>query len=159
MSVLIGIIYCSKATTNFDEKDLIKLAYNASVVNKNLGVTGFLYFHYGYFIQYIEGDISVVQNLLDRIEKDKRHKVLYKLKSDPIAQRKFLFWHMKYITNKVLSVIHIEDMILKYLKYLINTNQISSNNKGLSNNFDVFPWGMIQRLVTQQHIIDNNRTH
>ena len=159
MSVLIGIIYCSKATINFDEKDLIRLAYCASGANKTLGVTGFLYFHYGYFMQYIEGDITVVQNLLDRIEKDKRHKVLYKLKSDPIAQRKFLFWHMKYVTHKIFNDIHIEDMILKYLKYLINTDQISSDDNRLLNNFNVFPWGMIHRLATKQHIIDDNRTN
>jgi hypothetical protein len=91
------LIYLSKASRQLDSVDFLKLLTVARENNINLRVTGSLFYNGGWFLQVLEGDLPVIQELYRKIEQDDRHmqaKVLY---LEPAKSRTFSRWTMNMI--------------------------------------------------------------
>ena len=65
--------YASAAVEPFTGEKLVELLSAARRNNAALGVTGMLLYHEGSFLQILEGEREVVEDLYDRIAADPRH--------------------------------------------------------------------------------------
>jgi len=147
MKELLGIVYISKATTSFGIDELEALSEQASVANKKIEVTGYLYYEHNHFLQYIEGFQNTTQFLMDHIEKDDRHQVIHSIPFKNILSRKFPTWHMKNISRNMLCEINMETILIDYIK-MINHNLYKKTNKSGKNVRD-----MIDKIAYFQNIL------
>lgn len=108
---MIAIVYLSESNKEFTENDLKSLALLSANRNKQAGITGYLIYQHGKFLQYIEGEESAVLVLMKSIEKDNRHQVKYQLKKDIEKKRFFPSWNMKFIEKEELDEIQLETLI------------------------------------------------
>ena len=150
MEKLRGIVYVSEALVDFDANSLEDLATKAAKSNKALGVTGYLYYENKLFLQYIEGEQKTVQQLMDRIAKDPRHRVINHLTADDIPARYFPSWHMRHLTKPTLVKVHMEEIILEYIEMLtkIGLQKIEGSKRNV--------WNMINKLSKlRPHLIES----
>ena len=115
--MLTGIVYLSSALAPFDEKALRELAEHAQQRNRELDITGYLYFEQRQFIQYIEGPDEAVTGLMQRISEDHRHEVKITLYDRAVEERRFPDWSMRYITNA--SMISLEQILRDHLSLVM----------------------------------------
>ncbi|MBZ0289658.1 MAG: BLUF domain-containing protein [Anaerolineae bacterium] len=94
MNDLIHLIYASSATQKMSSDDLVAILKKAREKNHSLGVTGMLLFQGGNFLQVLEGDRAVVENLYETIRQDPRHYQVTRLISRGVQQREFEEWEM-----------------------------------------------------------------
>lgn len=102
------LIYISAANHDFTEEELEELLRAARENNRSLDVTGMLLFHEGSFIQALEGDQLVVENLYKKIGTDVRHvetKVLYR---GMVDDRDFKNWSMGFYRSNQSSAANLE---------------------------------------------------
>jgi len=94
---MIELIYVSKASVRFTEKELNELLSKARNNNTKKGLTGLLlYDGKGTFIQALEGEESDINTLYNKIKKDDRHSRVNVLWRKEIEQRGFPDWKMGY---------------------------------------------------------------
>jgi hypothetical protein len=70
------IAYNSRASPQMSETDLLELLDNSDNSNNDLGIKGILLFNEGNFLQVLEGEERVVNNLYEKIARDDRHILL-----------------------------------------------------------------------------------
>jgi Sensors of blue-light using FAD len=90
------IIYASVAAQDFGAPQLAELLQKARTANERLGLTGML-LHTdsdGSFFQVLEGEPSAIDQLLQKLNLDKRHSNLTLIIREPIAERAFAGWTM-----------------------------------------------------------------
>ena len=105
---LVHCIYCSATTKRaFSPADLATLLAECREKNSKAGLTGMLLYSEGTFFQVLEGDRPVVEDLLERLTKDKRHERVRKIILEPIEERAFTQWTMGYakVTKQELAEI------------------------------------------------------
>ncbi len=125
------LIYSSTACIADD--DLVehdKILQSALKTNPVLNLTGFLHREGPYFLQYLEGDVSKIDHLMDLIGRDPRHKDIQVLSRGALEGRLLPDWSMGFVVGNQLA---LRDM----LKRSENGLQISSHN----------PMELIQFLV------------
>ena len=94
---LVQFIYCSAcAKADFSPEDLNTLLGECRENNAKVNITGMLLYHSRTFFQILEGDPVVVQNLFEKIAKDRRHDRITKIVVEQIGQRAFANWTMGY---------------------------------------------------------------
>jgi hypothetical protein len=76
------------------DKDLQALLKKARASNEILGITGMLLYRDRFFIQALEGEQTVLENLYAIISKDERHQNVILIYEKPIQQRRFPNWTM-----------------------------------------------------------------
>jgi hypothetical protein len=91
---MIRITYISQESAPLSADDLPALLTTCHANNTSRGVTGMLLFGNGTFLQVIEGETAVVDDLMARISRDARHKGVKVLRRDEIAQRQYSDWSM-----------------------------------------------------------------
>lgn len=96
------VIYSSAAVAPFSEAELTELLATARVNNGRVGVTGMLLYHEGSFLQALEGDEQVLENLYAKIGKDKRHHRLVALLRRQVEVRHFDHWQMGFASTTAL---------------------------------------------------------
>ena len=99
-------IYCSASTKSvFSSADLATLLAECREKNSKAGLTGMLLYSDGSFFQVLEGDRPVVEALLEKLTKDKRHERVTKIILESIEERAFAQWTMGYskISKKELA--------------------------------------------------------
>lgn len=94
MSRLIQLIYSSGAAVAFSDEDLLELLAKARKKNTGLGVTGMLLHIDGSFLQVIEGEAQVIDDLFETISADKRHGNVVTIIREAIPRRSFTDWSM-----------------------------------------------------------------
>ncbi len=67
------LIYCSIAKPDLKSKDIQDILQTAIDFNSKNNITGCLLFHNNEFLQILEGEKSVIQELFASIERDERH--------------------------------------------------------------------------------------
>lgn len=100
---LMRLAYASEAT--FDAQPLEKgvephVARILMASRRNNGreqIVGGLYYGDNRFFQYLEGDTEAVRATFQRIRKDPRHRNIRTLIEEPIEERTFSNWSMKYV--------------------------------------------------------------
>jgi hypothetical protein len=104
---MIQLSYVSSADTEMSPSDLLKLLQQCLKNNPPLGVTGMLLYGNGTFLQAIEGDDAVVDQLVEKIAKDPRHKRLKFFSRKRIERRQYAEWSMgfKRISDQELGQI------------------------------------------------------
>lgn len=110
-----AIVYISRATVNFSSAALVELSSIASERNYLRGITGYLWFQKGQFIQYIEGEPDALNLLMSNIESDRRHEILYKAEELHLEEPRFPKWSMKYLQSKDMFEIGLEHILSEQL--------------------------------------------
>lgn len=107
----------------FERPDLLALCDQSADANFSLGITGYLYFRLGDFLQYLEGDELILNALMERIKKDERHQVTQIIYDTAITQRRFPAWSMRFISP---DGVQLEDALNGRLD-LLNLPQFSKD--------------------------------
>lgn len=90
------IIYLSWATVPFTNAQLQKLLTLARRRNSELAITGILLYGNERFVQVLEGEEEIVEEMYAHIRQDPRHDNFITFASKPIAQRAFAEWTMAF---------------------------------------------------------------
>ena len=101
------IIYISQAISPFSKRDLLDLLHESRAYNSIDSIYGFLFYKNGFFFQVIEGKTQLINDLFDRIKKDKRHFNVKLISNTLIKNYLFDKWSMGCIefNNPKLSLI------------------------------------------------------
>jgi hypothetical protein len=91
---MIQITYISRATAPMSAENLLALLQQCLPNNASRSVTGMLLYGNDTFLQVLEGDEQVVENLFDTIGKDTRHTDIQLLRRRPIESRQYSDWSM-----------------------------------------------------------------
>src|SRR5438477_5611080 len=86
---MISLVYISSATRLLSEQELLLLLEQFRDKNARLGISGMLLYKGGNFMQVLEGPEEAVRNLFSRIQRDRRHRGVFKLLEERIADRQF----------------------------------------------------------------------
>lgn len=95
--MLCRIIYTSQSLCN--ERETLALVGSSREANARKEVTGALYVSEGRFIQYLEGEETVVNQLFDRIQRDPRHTNCRMTDHRPMFLRVFGEWSMAFLAE------------------------------------------------------------
>lgn len=96
MSAVSYRMYASRITFSsaFHRKIFLEIQQQAIKNNKSSGITGFLCFKDGKFLQYFEGEDAVCENLWQVLGNDKRHKDIVLMSAGTTANKRFKDWAM-----------------------------------------------------------------
>ena len=98
MSELVQMVYISFSSSDeLSETGLNDLLKEIRKKNKAKGVTGLLLYNNGTFIQVIEGERSIIEDLFKKLEQDARHNTIVVLLKEKIEKRSFPNWSMGYV--------------------------------------------------------------
>ena len=92
------LVYLSQATRKMSSEELNSILKIAQDNNKNIDVTGSLFYNGGWFLQVLEGPPATLTTLYNKIEKDPRHKNSRILYNETASFRLFSRWSMN-MTN------------------------------------------------------------
>jgi hypothetical protein len=111
---MMSMTYVSTATEQFGDAEIAALLRHSRQKNARRGLTGFLLFKEGQFMQVLEGEDDQVRELYAVIAADPRHTAVRTLLSDPITERQFSTWSMGFrvVTDETLKDIPGYDDIL-----------------------------------------------
>jgi len=117
-------MYVSTALPKFSQSQLKELVIQAKTKNRALGVTGMLVYGDGSIMQVIEGEPSVIGQLLKDISLDRRHKDLNVLLDWEVQTRMFSKWRMGLVRESTSEP--IEDCVsnLRSSKDLLCLNNL-----------------------------------
>lgn len=91
---LIHLIYCSTATHEMSQAELLDLLRQSRKLNEQLKLTGMLLYGGGVFMQVQEGIPAAVDMVYQKICRDPRHHSLILLEREPVSERSFAGWSM-----------------------------------------------------------------
>ena len=94
MTNLTHLIYASSATHLMDDQDLRSILTKAHEKNARLDVTGMLLYRSGNFLQVLEGQEKVLDDLFKVILQDPRHYQVTLLLKRSVPKRSFEQWEM-----------------------------------------------------------------
>lgn len=125
------VLYISKALKPFTTNDLVQLSETSTINNQNRGITGYLYFESSHFLQYMEGDETTINEMVDKISHDKRHKLLSIIEKQNLTGRRFPDWGMKNIADLMFNNGAIETTIIQTMSIFgdnhLNISQNTQN--------------------------------
>ena len=112
------LIYTSKITlpASFHQSTFYDICEQASRNNPKFGIGGFLCFKCGYFLQYIEGEESAINNLFSTLLSDKRHKSIEKVSEGFKDNALFAKWEMHCINLDKVDDIDSISPVLDYFE-------------------------------------------
>lgn len=90
--------------------DLTRLLAECREYNAANGVTGMLLYNNGTFVQVLEGEERIIDELLDRIEGDPRHNGIKSLGRKRIERRQYSGWNMGFKRIADRDLRHIEGL-------------------------------------------------
>lgn len=93
------LTYISKINAVLSQEEILEIGRISSFNNRKIDVTGVLISAGDYFFQILEGELAVVDQLLEKIDKDPRHCDITVLTSEyECEERLFSDWNMKTVT-------------------------------------------------------------
>lgn len=90
------IVYVSTAPFLLSDEELEKLLEISGRKNPPAGITGILLYQDGNFMQLIEGPKAAAEELYEKIQKDPLHHGIITLLRQPLEERSFAKWAMKF---------------------------------------------------------------
>ena len=121
---LFFLLYVSEAATPLSEQELLELHHTSSKNNQPLGITGCLLYQDGCFMQMLEGSRPSIQALMERIQKDPRHRNTRIVAQGDIPKRVFLDWSMEFHN---LSQLEAEPDFSAWRKRTINFLELAED--------------------------------
>lgn len=88
------IVYTSQASEQFSKRNLLDLLHESRAFNTIDNISGVLMHRNGYFLQVIEGESEVVNNLFTRLLRDDRHKEVKIILDSSVDSCLFSSWAM-----------------------------------------------------------------
>lgn len=92
-----SLTYTSLARLDLTDDDLSAIHRTARELNSLDGVTGLLVFNGTHFLQIIEGSARAIDDLLERLRRDRRHSGLEVRDERVIEERSFGDWSMELV--------------------------------------------------------------
>jgi len=89
--------YTSLASLDLTARDIEDIHRTAVELNALDGITGVLVFNGTHFLQVIEGSASAIDDLVERLRRDRRHSSLEIRDERTIAERSFPDWSMELV--------------------------------------------------------------
>lgn len=112
LSTYSRVIYASRwaETDRSEARMLAEILEGSARNNAEAGVTGFLLYREGWFLQALEGDLDAVDQTFDRIRRDRRHHDVRIVADEPTMERAFADWamvagHLGDVPSAVLEVL------------------------------------------------------
>jgi hypothetical protein len=87
-------IYTSKSTKQFNKRNLLDLLHDSRTYNKIDSISGVLMYREGVFLQVIEGESEVIDDLFTRLKRDPRHNEVKIIFDSYVDSRFFSDWAM-----------------------------------------------------------------
>lgn len=91
---MFSLTYVSSAVKPFSACELRALLEHCVAANRSRDVTGMLLYKDGNFMQVLEGDKTIVQDVHETILRDPRHRGLMTLLEEDVGSRAFSDWSM-----------------------------------------------------------------
>ena len=91
-----SLIYTSSAMVEFTLASVDALALKSATSNARQAVTGYMGFHDGRFVQYLEGTPDGLDQVYERIRNDERHRIDFEQRL-PVTSRRFPAWFMEHL--------------------------------------------------------------
>ena len=98
------LIYSSEATGEMARSDLQQMLEESRVRNAKRDITGVLVFVDGVFLQVLEGEKDDVEDLMESIRRDTRHRDIKVFHEEEIERRAFPTWRMAYLSPRAEDV-------------------------------------------------------
>src|SRR5450755_3810168 len=98
------LIYSSEAAPDLATPDLEGMLAESRIRNLACGITGVLVFVDGAFLQILEGEKRDVLDLMERIERDPRHRGIKVFHEEETDERAFSSWSMAYLSPSAEEV-------------------------------------------------------
>lgn len=92
-----SLTYVSRATDPMSETEFTQLGLEAGRLNALDGITGLLVFNGERFCQTIEGAPSAIDDLLTRLQRDRRHADFAIVHDEQTDSRRFRSWDMQFL--------------------------------------------------------------
>ena len=92
-----SLTYTSLARLDLEASDLEAIHRTAREVNALEGITGLLIFNGTHFLQIIEGAPNAIDDLVERLRRDRRHSGLEIRDQRGVQQRSFPDWSMELV--------------------------------------------------------------
>lgn len=114
---IISICYVSRSSLEESKalEEVSDIVIFASSNNAQLSVTGGLLYTGAHFAQVLEGPQEHVEELLSKIEKDRRHTDVTTVDMRPIKRRNFPSWAMAYSGPSPLLDRHIKPLLSPFV--------------------------------------------
>lgn len=105
------LCYASCSTSESDKllEDLRDILKEARDFNAIHDITGVLYFADQYFFQCLEGEKVNLDILVEKLQKDTRHKGFTYFEYKPIQKSHFIDWSMKYVKRNSVVQQYMRD--------------------------------------------------
>ena len=91
---LVRLIYVSNAEHEMESGELERILEASARNNAARDISGMLLYAHGSFLQILEGAPAAVDETYERVSRDPRHKNIFLLEREPIAERSFARWSM-----------------------------------------------------------------
>jgi hypothetical protein len=157
---MIQISYISQAAEPMSSEDLLSLLMQCRRNNMARDVTGMLLFANGTFLQVVEGDDRVVDDLVAVIEKDPRHTSVQLLGRRAIEARQYADWSMGFerVTSESFKTIEgLRDFSEKDFNFatLASSQAIV---QGLMEHYRVSHWDpLVREIDAKDKVIEHLR--
>lgn len=92
------VAYTSRARLDLSDAELDEIRQSARMLNALDGITGLLLFDGTRFLQIIEGSEDAIDNLVERLRRDRRHSAFEIRDERYVDQRSFPDWSMEFAT-------------------------------------------------------------
>jgi Sensors of blue-light using FAD len=127
MTNLTHLIYASSATQLMDDQDLSAILAKAYEKNARLDITGMLLYRGGNFLQVLEGQEKVLDDLFKVISEDTRHRQVTRLLKRPVPNRLFEHWEMGFTNIDTIDTSTLEGYT-SYLSEPFNSKRFKDAN-------------------------------
>ena len=107
------LTYRSEAIQEITANNIYEIVIVAKEFNSSVDITGCIIFDNGYFVQILEGKKEHVEELYNKIKKDKRHTFPDILSKGWAPKRIFENWDMAYMNLTDLTTGNKKDLVLK----------------------------------------------
>ena len=108
---MLAFAYVSEEQIAFDQESVLELCKHAKAHNEAHGITGYLSWQKGSFFQYFEGPENAVEEHMEALRNDSRHKVLQTVKFSALERRRFARWDLLLSLESSDGNIRIQDLI------------------------------------------------
>ncbi len=90
------LIYVSTAEHLLSDEEIKAILDSSVRHNRENGITGMLLYCQGSFLQILEGEAAAIDEVIGRIQQDRRHNGINILSRGEVAARDFAAWHMAF---------------------------------------------------------------
>jgi len=120
------MIYTSEAAAGLTSDDLFRIIEQSARNNPNAGITGFLIYRGGRFLQLVEGPLMALEELIETLQHDPRHRDLVVTSKLAIAQRSYPRWRMKRVGDGRDALDELNEALLAEGQAVVLPREVTS---------------------------------